>query len=112
MSLSTNTGTAPSLVTAMAHDMIVKVGMITWSPSPIPRACTATSSAAVPLDTEIPYFRPAAALIFFSNSLTKGPSEEIQPVSIHSHRYFFSFPFNKGSFTGINSIQHLYPPSF
>jgi len=37
-----------------------------------------------------------------SNFFTYGPSDEIQPVSIHSLRYFFSFPEKIGVFTGIN----------
>ena len=34
-----------------AHEIIVKVGMITSSPLPIPIACTANSRAALPLLT-------------------------------------------------------------
>src|ERR1035438_6513497 len=34
----------------------------------------------------------------------KGPSDEIQPVSMHSARYFFSLPSSSGSFTGIKFI--------
>ena len=89
--------------------MIVNVGIITSSPSPIPMAWQATSNAAVPFETAIPYFLPTVALIFFSKSFTNGPSEDIHPVSIHSHKYFFSLPFNNGSFTGINVIL---PPPF
>ena len=36
--LSINTGTAPILLTAMAQEIMVKVGIITSSPSPIPNA--------------------------------------------------------------------------
>ena len=38
-----------------------------------------------------------------SNRLTNGPSEEIQPVSMHSARYFFSLPSSRGSLTGMKS---------
>ena len=84
--------------------MIVKVGIITSSPGPIPKASIAISKAAVPLDTATAYFLSTFSAKVFSNLLTKGPSEEIHPVSIHSLRYFFSFPLSSGSFTGINSI--------
>ena len=83
----------------------MKVGKITSSPGPIPSASTAASSAAVPLQTAMPCLRPTRAANFSSNCLMNGPSEEIQPVSMHSSRYFFSLPSSKGWLTGI--IQSL-----
>ena len=32
-----------------------------------------------------------------------GPSEEIQPVRMHSRRYFSSLPSSKGSLTGMGA---------
>ena len=55
-SISIKTGTPPSLIIALAHEMIVKEGMITSSPGSIPIPYAATSIAAVPLVTATPYF--------------------------------------------------------
>ncbi len=73
-------------------DIIVKVGRITSSPSPIPKAPIATSIAIQPLQTAIAYFLPTRLAKACSNCLTKVPSEG------------FSLPFTKGSFTGRNSV--------
>ena len=59
--------------------MIVNEGSITSSPGPIPNASTATSNAAVPLDTAIACLRFTRIANFASNCFTKGPSEEIHP---------------------------------
>ena len=104
---STSTGIPPALITADAHEIIVNEGMITSSPFFIPTAITAASSAAVPLQTAIPYFLPTRFAKFSSSLFTNGPSEDIHPVSIHSERYFFSFPFSSGSFTGIKSFIYF-----
>ena len=40
----------------------------------------------------------------YATTVSNGSAALIQPVSIHSERYFFSFPFNNGSFTGIKFI--------
>ena len=42
-----------------------------------------------------------------SNSLTYDPSDEIQPVSMQSFRYFFSLPLNNGWLTGMNSDMFM-----
>src|SRR5689334_5791102 len=104
-SLSTSTGTQPQRTTAAAQEMMVKVGMTTSSPGWSFKAATAASRATVPLQTAIPCRRPAAWAMRSSNRLTNGPSEEIQPVSMHSLRYFLSLPSSKGSLTGI--IRYL-----
>jgi hypothetical protein len=66
-----------------------------------PYQSTAISKAIEPLQTATPCLRPATLAIPSSSLLTKGPSEEIHPVSIHSMRYCFSLPSNTGSLTGI-----------
>src|SRR5262245_46055852 len=83
--------------------MMVKAGMMTSSPGPIPNASIAASSAAVPLQTAIPDWRFTLAARVFSNWSTNGPSDEIQPVSIHWARYFFSLPSSSGSLTAMYS---------
>ncbi|MNK65515.1 hypothetical protein D3C87_848120 [compost metagenome] len=83
---STRTGLAPARMTAAAQEMMVKVGMITSSPSWIPKAEMAASKAIEPLQTAMPCLRLTRAAIRSSNCLTKGPSEEIQPDSMHACR--------------------------
>src|SRR6516162_1485730 len=100
-SQSTTTGTAPARATAEAHEIIVKLGKITSSPAPIFRAASATSIATLPLQTATPYAQPISCANPISSLLTNGPSEEIQPVSTHSARYFFSLPSSTGRLTGI-----------
>ena len=85
-SLSTSTGTAPARTTAAAHEMMVKAGMITSSPGPMRRAATAASSANEPLHTAMPKARPLRSAMAASKRATNGPSEEIQPESMHSAR--------------------------
>ena len=110
---STTTGTAPARTMAAAQEIMVKLGKITSSPTPICKAATATSSAADPLLTAIPYWRPTFMANSSSNRLTNGPSEEIHPVSIHSIRYCLSVPSRQGSLTGIGStLLLLHPPFF
>ena len=50
LSISTNTGTAPTLNMASKLATKVKAGMITSSPAPIPNAAMAVVKAAVPLE--------------------------------------------------------------
>jgi hypothetical protein len=57
ISTSTQTGVAPVIKIARAQLMIVKLGMITSSPGFKSKALKASSSAAVPLETEIPNLR-------------------------------------------------------
>ena len=47
------------------------------------------------------YLLPQNFAISFSNELTNAPTLETKPLSIHSKRYFFSFPINRGSCSGI-----------
>ena len=54
------------------------------------RDFNATSRAAVPLDTAIPYFLLLNLENFFSNSFTYLPSDEIHPVCKHLLTNFFS----------------------
>src|SRR5574341_172666 len=84
---STSTGTPPLYSTASAHEIIVKVGMITSSPGLRPRQATAACNATVPLLTAIPYRFPQYAAHRSSNSLMNLPAEEIQPVRTHSDTY-------------------------
>src|SRR5687767_14444804 len=98
---STRTGVAPALTIAAAQDTIVNVGTMTSSPGRMPQADTAASSAADPLATATPYLHPTRAANSFSKRSTKGPSDEIQPESMHSFRYFFSLPSKSGLFTGM-----------
>ena len=58
---STSTGVAPDWTICWMQEMMVKVGMITLSPSPRWSVAAATSSAAVPLDTATPWRRPTRA---------------------------------------------------
>jgi hypothetical protein len=106
---STSTGVALALVIAEIQEIIVCDGKITSSPSPIPKATTAISNAAVPLETAMPYFLSTLALNSNSNLSTNGPSEDTHPVSIHSLIYFFSLPPSNGVFTG---IKQLFIPFF
>ena len=100
---STSTGFAPARIIAATQEIMVNVGKTISSPAPIPNAAMATSNATEPLLTAIPCLRPTFVASDFSNFRTKIPSDEIQPVSMHSARYFFSLPSSKGSLTGINS---------
>ena len=89
---------------ADAQEMIVKVGIMTSSPGPSLSAAQAASRAADPLQTAMPCFRPTRSANFSSNMRMNGPSDDIQPVSMHSFRYFRSLPSRTGSLTGINPV--------
>src|SRR2546430_5527750 len=103
-SLSTKTGFAPNRTTEAAQEMIVNDGSMTSSPGPIPTAATAACKAAEPLQTAMPCLRPTRLANSSSNLRVKGPSEEIQPESRHSFKYWRSLPFRSGSLTGIGNI--------
>src|SRR5262249_1853355 len=98
---STTTGIAPARAIAEAQEIMVKLGKITSSPAPILRAASATSMATLPLLTAMPCAQPISLEKPVSSFLTNGPSEEIQPVSMHSFKYFFSLPLSSGRLTGI-----------
>src|SRR5262245_60879029 len=98
---STRTGRAPARMIAAAQEIMVNVGRMTSSPGPMSSAATAASNATEPLATATPYLRPRRAANCSSKRRMNGPSEEIQPVSMHSSRYFFSLPSRDGSLTGI-----------
>ena len=57
-STSTKTGRAPARITTLALTMSVKSGMITSSPSPMPKATKPKCSAPVPLLQAIPWRAP------------------------------------------------------
>src|SRR5579872_6750855 len=103
-SQSTSTGFTPARTKHAAQEMMVKLGNITSSSAVNSKATTAASSATEPLATAIPYLRPTREANWVSNFSTKGPSEEIQPESMHSFKYFFSFPLSRGSFTAIKLL--------
>src|SRR6266446_5132854 len=98
---STTIGMAPARTMAAAQEMIVKVGRMTSSPGPMRNAASATSMATLPLHTATPCAQPISCATPASSLLTNGPSDEIQPVSMHSARYCFSLPSRSGRFTGI-----------
>ena len=72
-------GICPFFITASAVEIIEKFGIIIWEPDLRFRDFTATSNAAVPLDTVTPYFFPINLENFFSKFITSFPSDEIQP---------------------------------
>lgn len=85
-SASTRTGVAPVYRTAFGVAIMVKVGMITSSPRPIPCVAAAGWSAAVPFAHATPCSQPTAAAKACSKRRTNGPAEEIQFDSMHSVR--------------------------
>ena len=82
-------GLRPHLITHNAVDIIEKAGIITSEFFFKFNDFIATSKAAVPLDTAIPYFLSLNLEKLFSNSLTNFPSDEIQLVFKHSDTFFF-----------------------
>src|SRR5688572_10349297 len=98
---STTTDTPPLRTIWVMQEMIVKLGRITSSPACRSSASIAASIAALPLHTAMACLRPTRSANSRSNLLMKGPSEDIQPVSMHSRRYFLSLPSSRGSLTGI-----------
>ena len=102
VSQSTATGTRPALTTAAAQLMIVKVGMMTSSPGFKSQRINGDIERDGAVGHRDAVRRPATSAIASSNRLTKGPSDEIQPVRIHSARYSASFPSSNGVLTGMN----------
>lgn len=100
---SMRTGVSPVESTAVAHEMIVNVGMITSSPGPSSSASTATWRAVLPLLTATPWRRPQYGPHACSKSVRKCPDDDIQPVVIHSVTYSSSRQDRTGSLTGIRS---------
>ena len=74
------------------------MGIIISSPELKPKDLIAINPAE-PLETAIPNFLLTLFAIHFSNFFTKGPSLDIQPLSIHSCKYFNSLPERSGVFT-------------
>ena len=70
-------------------DIIEKAGIMTSESFFKFNDLIATSKAAVPLLTAVPYFLLLYLAKSFSNNFTNLPSEEIQLVEIHSLIYFF-----------------------
>ena len=85
--------------------MIVNEGIITSSFLFKPKDLIAISSAAVPLLTAHPNLRSKNFAIFFSNSLTLGPSEEIHPDLIVLATDNASLLLISGVLTGINFLN-------
>ena len=99
---STKIGLRSHFITHKAVDIIEKDGIITSEFFFKFKDFKATSRAAVPLETAMPYFLELNLENFFSNSLTNFPSEDIQFVFKHLITFCFSFLYNFGTFTGIN----------
>ena len=76
-SQSIRIGLAFCLITANAFEIIVKFGINISSFFLIPKAFTAISKAAVPLETATEYFLFIFFENLFSNDFTSGPSDEI-----------------------------------
>ena len=89
-SQSTATGFNPSFITHKAVEIIEKVGIITSSFFFRFRDLRAISNAAVPFDTATAYFLFMYFENFFSNCLTKFPSDYIQRLSKHSFTLILS----------------------
>ena len=97
-STSTKTGIAPTLKTASKLATKVKEGMMTSSPTPIPKATIAVVKAAVPDEVSCAYWQPNVSVIAFSNSWAfhipfLGPSKPYRikmPVSNTSFTSFLS----------------------
>src|SRR4051812_23840024 len=70
---SHNTGVAPTAVTDCSKLRQTYVGKITSSPTPQPRACKASTSAAVPLPTATAPLPPTHAASRVSNSRQRSP---------------------------------------
>ena len=78
------------MITHSAVEIIENAGIITSDLAFKFNDLIAISSAAVPLETAIPYFLVLYLEKFFSKSLTNLPSEEIQFVLIHFNTLYFS----------------------
>ena len=72
-STSTKTGVAPRIATTSPDEKNVKSGTNTASPSPIPQAISASSSASVPFPQVTQCFTPTYAASFSSSSETLLP---------------------------------------
>ena len=74
----------------------MKVGMMTSSPGPIQGFdCRIERSSSITDGNAVLAIHVA---VNFAKLLTNGPSDEIQPVSMHSSKYFFA-AVDKGSLT-------------
>jgi hypothetical protein len=61
-------------------------------------------NAEVPLIVATVYLAFVNLEISSSNLSTNSPTDDTNEESIHSFRYFFSFPINRGSCKGIKSL--------
>src|SRR5579859_2922949 len=84
---------------------MVKAGIITSSPFPIPKAARVRCKAAVPLFVDTAYLVPTNWANLFSNFSTNGPFEEIQPLLIAISKYFFAFLEIRGLEIGMFTMQ-------
>ena len=103
-STSTKIGVAELLIIAVALEIIVNEGIITSSFFFKHKALIAISNAAVPLLTAQPNLRSRNFEILFSNSLTLGPSDDIQPDLIDLDTAIASLLLINGVFTGIKFL--------
>ena len=85
---STKIGFRLHFTTHKAVEIIENAGIITSEPFLRLSDFKATSKAAVPLETAIPYFLKLNLENFFSKSLTNLPSDEIQLV-LKNYKIFF-----------------------
>ncbi len=97
-SISTRTGTAPTLSTASKLATKVKLGIITSSPYPTPSVASAVVSAAVPLQTSCACLEPNLLLIASSSSFAFH-----LPFRAPSNPYRISMPVSSTSFTSFLS---------
>ena len=94
---STKCGTAPQYDTALAVAMKVSVGISTSSPGSTPASSRQMCSAEVPFDVATACAAPVTAARSRSKRSTNEPTDETQPVSMHSLTYSHSLPANSGS---------------
>src|SRR5205085_11721535 len=85
--------------------MNVRVGTITSSPAPTPRAASARCKATVPLQHEMACLTPQNSAKAVSNFSMYLPLDEIHVDSKQSITYSFSFPTSIGAATGMNRLS-------
>ncbi len=88
---------------AFAVAMKVSGWVITSSSRSTPTSINAKWSALVPFTQTTAFLAPVYSATSSSKRSTNLPTLETNVESIHSLRYFFSFPMNRGSCKGINA---------
>ena len=104
-STSTSTGLAPVNTITLAVTTIVKSGMMTSSPGPMPSTSSAMCRPVVPFEQAMPWRVPTYRAKASSNIGMYLPSDEIHSVSRQSLTYAFSLPRSTGSETGITGAS-------